>query len=355
MTRTALITGSSGGAIGAAYYRQVARNAEEGGPSVHDPGHVSSMCTDILNPVAFTLVTNDMFIRYQRVSDGTRLYTRDRGFVFEQRLNENTGGLLDVRLDQLADEEREARMPLFMVAPTCINDGRRMLISAVPTAHLTTNAPTAVMDHRPEPEAVEFRRLFAAQSAGDLKLTSALRMSATFPYITPVVTLPSEPPLRVMDAGIRDNYGFRTVGSFLREHRDWIARHTRGVVIVQMRDKQKELEVREVSASLLGRLLDPARNVYGNFVRVQDQDYDQLMQELSTWSTVPVRVVDLQLRHDEHDEISLSWHLTAVEKHQVQRALRSEENRTGFATILHALQEPANALDLSEGPPPGRR
>ncbi|HMQ75688.1 MAG TPA: patatin-like phospholipase family protein [Flavobacteriales bacterium] len=355
MTRTALITGSSGGAIGAAYYRQVARNAEEGGPSVRDPGHVDNMSTDILNPVAFTLVTNDMFIRYQRVSDGTRLYTRDRGFVFEQRLNENTGGVLDVRLDQMAEDEREARMPLFMVAPTCINDGRRLLISAQPAAHLTSNAPSPTLQYRPEPEAVEFRRLFAAQSAGDLKLTSALRMSATFPYITPVVTLPSDPPLRVMDAGIRDNYGFRTVGSFLREHRSWIARHTRGVVIMQMRDKQKELEVREVSASLLGRLLDPARNVYGNFVRVQDQDYDQLMQELSTWSAVPVRVVDLQLRHDEREEISLSWHLTAVEKMQVQRALQSGENQAGFTGILQALQLPANAMELTEVPPPGRR
>ncbi|HQW85901.1 MAG TPA: hypothetical protein PLH93_01890, partial [Flavobacteriales bacterium] len=232
---------------------------------------------------------------------------------------------------------------------------RRLLISALPAAHLTTNAPSATMNYRPEPESVEFRRLFAAQSAGDLKLTSALRMSATFPYITPVVTLPSEPPLRVMDAGIRDNYGFRTVGSFLRAHRTWIARHTRGVVIIQMRDKQKELEVREVSASLLGRLLDPARNVYGNFVRVQDQDYDQLMQELSTWTAVPVRVVDLQLRHDERDEISLSWHLTAVEKSQVHRALRSPENREGFTAIGEALQIPLHAIELTEVPPPGRR
>ncbi|MBV6405682.1 MAG: hypothetical protein GFGODING_02462 [Flavobacteriales bacterium] len=355
MTRTAMITGSSGGAIGAAYFRQVARNAEQGGPPVGDPRHVDNMCRDILNPVAFTLVTNDMFIRYQRVSDGMRLYTRDRGFVFEQRLNDNTGGVLDVRLDQLAAEERAARMPLFMVAPTCINDGRRLLIGALPAAHLTTNAPAAPLHYRPEPEAVEFRRLFAAQGAGDLKLTSALRMGATFPYITPVVTLPSEPPLRVMDAGIRDNYGFRTTGSFLREHRAWIARHTAGVVILQMRDKQKELEVHEVGSSLLGRLLDPARNVYGNFVRVQDQDYDGMMQEISTWTEVPVQVVDLQLRHDEREEISLSWHLTAVEKDQVHRALWSLENRRGFEAVRRALEPPARAVALTEATPAGRR
>ncbi len=348
LTRTALITGSSGGAIGAAYFRQAALRAGGDGADVLDPRHLDNMSADILNPVAFTLVTNDMFVRYQRVSDGTRLYTRDRGFVFEQRLNENTDGLLDVRLDELAEAERSARIPLFMVAPTCINDGRRMLISALPAAHLTVNSVDSAMRHRPEPEAVEFRRMFAAQGAGDLKLTSALRMGATFPYITPVVTLPSEPPLRVMDAGIRDNYGFRTLGSFLREHRDWIARNTRGVLIVQMRDKQKELEVREVSGTLLARLLDPAQNVYGNFVRVQDQDYDLMMQQVSTWTGVPVRVVDLQLRHDEQDEISLSWHLTAVEKQQVKRTLRSPENREAFATITGALQQPVEAKSATE-------
>ncbi|MBK6752866.1 MAG: patatin-like phospholipase family protein [Flavobacteriales bacterium] len=334
MRRTALITGSSGGAIGAAYFRQVALDAPTTGtPPTTDAVHAGNMCRDILNPVAFTLVTNDMFVRYQRVSDGSRLYTRDRGYVFEQRLNENTGQVLDVRLKDLEEAERDARTPMLMLAPTSINDGRRLLISPLPVAHLTTDQPVERMRHSPQPEAIEFQRMFAGQDASSLKLTSALRMSATFPYITPVVSLPSDPPMRVMDAGIRDNYGFRTLCTFLLAHRDWIARNTSGVVLVQMRDKQKELDVQPISGSFISRLLDPARNVFGNFVRVQDQDYDLMLQQVSGWADFPIDVIDLQLRHDESDEISLSWHLTAVEKRQVQRTLWSEENQAAFLLL----------------------
>ncbi|MBK7754517.1 MAG: hypothetical protein IPI41_18520 [Flavobacteriales bacterium] len=80
-------------------------------------------------------------------------------------------------------------------------------------------------------------------------------------------------------------------------------------------------------------MLDPARNVFGNFVRVQDQDYDLMLQQVSGWADFPIDVIDLQLRHDESDEISLSWHLTAVEKRQVQRTLWSEENQAAFLLL----------------------
>jgi hypothetical protein len=58
---------------------------------------------------------------------------------------------------------------------------------------------------------------------GNLKLTSALRMNATFPYITPVVSLPSEPMMRVMDAGCATT---TAIGPPQLPHtfREWISR-----------------------------------------------------------------------------------------------------------------------------------
>jgi len=184
-----------------------------------------------------------------------------------------------------------------------------------------------------EPEAVEFRRLFADQAAGRLTLLSALRMGASFPYITPVVSLPSEPSMRVMDSGVRDNYGYRNTIQYLMAMRSWIAEHTSGVVIVQIRDTQKDLAVKPVSGSMFSRLLDPVGSVYNNFVRIQDQDYDLMLKQADAWAPFPIELVDLQLRHDEADEISLSWHLTAVEKTQVLNAIRSAENQTAFARL----------------------
>jgi hypothetical protein len=81
------------------------------------------------------------------------------------------------------------------------------------------------MNSTGQPEAIEFQRFFRDQDADNLKLTSALRMNATFPYITPIVSLPSQPPMRVMDAGLRDNYGYRISRfAFLHTFRDWIRR-----------------------------------------------------------------------------------------------------------------------------------
>ena len=58
-----------------------------------------------------------------------------------------------------------------------------------------------------------------------------------------------------------------------------------------------------------------------------------MLKQADSWAPFPIEMVDLQLRHDEADEISLSWHLTAVEKTQVLNAIRSTENQTAFARL----------------------
>lgn len=334
MPRTALMTGSSGGLIGAAFFRQVDANQRQGGPQrVQDPSHVDAMSSDILNPLGFSFVSNDMFIRYRRVQDGTRSYTLDRGFAFEQRINELTDSLLDIRFADYAEAEERADMPLLVISPASLNDGRRLVMSSQPVAFLTSIAAQGRIHTANEPESIEFGKLFAAQDAQRIKLTSALRMNASFPYITPVVTLPSTPKMRVMDAGVRDNYGYRTTAMFLLAFRDWIAENTSGVVIMQMRDKQRELEVKPVNGSLISRLFDPVGTVYDNFVKSQDQDYDLMMKQAEAWCTFPVDLIDLSLRHDDADEISLSWHLTALEKKHVLQTIGSPDNRMAFAHL----------------------
>lgn len=331
MPRTALITGSSGGLIGAAFYRQ-AFNAQRAGAAIRtdDPAHLDAMSSDILNPLAFSFVTNDMFIRYRRVNDGLRSYTLDRGYAFERRVDQLTDSLLDVRLEDMAEAERKADLPMLVISPTCMNDGRRLIISAQPAAYLTDISAVGPVSSDNKPEAIEFGRLFARQDAQRLKLSSALRMNASFPYITPVVTLPSEPKMRVMDAGVRDNYGYRTTAMYLQTFREWISANTSGVVILQMRDKQRELDVKPVNSSFISRLFDPVSSVYGNFVKQQDQDYDLALKQMEAWGGPRVEVIDLSLRHDDDEEISLSWHLTAVERKQVLRTIHSPDNQAAF-------------------------
>ena len=218
-------------------------------------------------------------------------------------------------------------------------------------AFLTNIRPEAPVLNNGEAEAIEFRRMFADQGASRLKISSALRMNASFPYITPVVTLPSKPPMRVMDAGVRDNYGYRVTLAFLHTFRNWIDKNTSGVVILQLRDTQKDLKIHPSSGSLLARLLDPAGSVYSNFVRVQDQDYDLMLKQASGWSKVPLQVVDVQLRHDEEEQISLSWHLTALERHRVLRTIRSDENVDAFNQLKAAFGGAKTFVDGSVSGP----
>lgn len=352
MDRTALITGSSGGLIGAAYYRQLYLASESGAPQDRNSlTLLDEVANDMLNPVAFSFVTNDMFIRYRTVKVDEHSYTLDRAHAFERRLNQNTRGLLDVRLGDLAGAEREARIPLLVMSPTSINDGRRLVIGALPMAFLTRITPEAPVFNNGEAEAIEFQRMFAEQGADRLKLTSALRMNATFPYITPIVTLPSRPAMRVMDAGVRDNYGYRVTLAYLHTFREWIAAHTEGVVILQFRDTQKDLDVHPSSSSLIGRMVDPIGSVYDNFVRVQDQDYDLMVQQFSGDNGFPLRVIDVQLRHSDEEQISLSWHLTALERKRVLRTIGSPENQRAFGRLREAFKGPLVNLLVGAGEP----
>jgi hypothetical protein len=199
---------------------------------------------------------------------------------------------------------------------------------------------------------VEFGRLFAKQGAEDLKLTSALRMNASFPYITPVVTLPSEPPMRAMDAGVRDNYGYRVTLAFLRSHREWIAENTSGVVIIQLRDTPRRTEIKPSSASMFARFLDPVGSIYDNFLHAQDQDYDLMVQQASGCMEFPVHVVDLELQRGAKEQIALSWHLTALERKRVLRSLDTPQNKAAFELLKHLLPGVPGTAILADGSAP---
>ncbi len=353
MDRAVLVTGSSGGLIGAAYFRQL-HLLQSDSVDASSPERLRELATDMLNPLGFSFVTNDLFVRYRKVQDGPLEYTLDRGTIFEQQLNANTHQVFrDVRIGDLAEAEREARIPFLVMAPTSLNDGRRMVIASQPMSFLTCITPDAEMQIPSQPESIEFQRLFADQRAADLHLTTALRMNATFPYITPVVTLPSEPPMRVMDAGVRDNYGYRITLSFLHTYSAWIAENTSGVVILQMRDTQKELEVRPSSASLIDRVIDPVGSVYDNFVRAQDQDYDLMLRSASAGHPFPIHVVDMQLRHGAQEQISLNWHLTALERQRVLRSIGTAENVQAMERFRR-LMAPYQAPVLAHGNAPAR-
>ena len=73
---------------------------------------------------------------------------------------------------------------------------------------------------------IDFLQFFKDQKAENLKILTALRMNASFPYVTPNLRLPSEPAIEVMDAGIADNFGISDALIFIYNFKDWISDNT---------------------------------------------------------------------------------------------------------------------------------
>lgn len=327
-----LMTGASGGMFGAAYMRELKLRQSWGEQiNLYDRQYAENMAKDLLNPIMMSAVTNDWLVRYQRIEDGNYKYPKDRATAFEEQFHRNTDYIFNRRLSDYSEYEFKSFVPMMVLSPTIARDGRRMLISSQPISYLTS--PFRLNGHNHQlPEDVEFRRMFENHDANNLQFLSALRMSATFPYVLPMTTLPTEPPVDMVDAGVRDNYGLKTTMQFIFTFKDWINKNTSGVIVVQIRDLPKNKELEEHHPSFFGKFSAPVGGIYGNLTKTQDYNNEQAFRYLKGWFTGSVDLVTFELQQDKDTQVSLNWHLTKSEKLHIQKALydsyfQSEVNR----------------------------
>ncbi len=335
MKQTKLITGSSGGMIGAAYFRSLMlQDLSSSEKDRFNPNHKHKLSQDLLNSISFTIATSDLFPRIQSFEYNGMSYTKDRAFMFENNLNQNTNELFNKPLSYFDDYVLNGLIPRMILAPTVVNDGRRLLISS---DHLSYMCHSRSEDS--QIENIELRDLFESQGADDLRYSSALRMNATFPYVFPMVSLPSSPEIEVMDAGLRDNYGVKDAVQYLSVFKDWIKENTSGVVIIQIRDRTKAFSSEHHnSGSLLRRVFAPFSNVYGNVFKTQDYSNDQIMNEFLSHFDHPSEIVHFDLLKHEDQDISMSWHLTALEKRRIIESLTSNGNLESLKRIQQIIE-----------------
>ncbi|MCB0616940.1 MAG: patatin-like phospholipase family protein, partial [Phaeodactylibacter sp.] len=104
---TVLITGASGGMLGMAYLRELSLQKQRGRPvHLYSRQHIDNITKDLLNSVAFTIVSNDLFLPWATFETGGYTYHKDRGYIFEQQLNENTGYILDKTIGDYRQAEQ---------------------------------------------------------------------------------------------------------------------------------------------------------------------------------------------------------------------------------------------------------
>lgn len=329
LKHTALIFGSSGGMVGAAYMRELLLRESKGEKIDHnDPARRECVSEDMLNPMALSIAVNDLFLPVQKFEFEGAKYSKNRAYAFERKLNENTGHILEKKLGDYAQPEADAIIPMMVFSPTIVNDGRRLVISALGVSYLTQSIHDDRFRFNKLPDGIEFSRFFAKQDATNVRFTSVLRMSGSFPYITPLTELPSNPHIEVFDAGMRDNYGLVSALRFIHTFRTWIEQNTSGIVILQTRDLPKEHAVEpEANPTAMQSLSRPLGSFYGNLFTVQDYNVDRELEYAPQWFSGKLDVLDFELNNVSPDRISLSWHLTNREKAKVLGSMKTAKNQ----------------------------
>jgi hypothetical protein len=349
MKNSILITGASGGLIGASYFRELKLRATfDENVNPYANVHRQKISTDNLNPLIFGLLANDLFVGFSKFEYGGHQYIKDRSYTFEEQLNQITDGLMNKPISAYNDPETKALIPMMILTPTIVNDGRRLYIASHPVSFMNIDAQSLANYGSAKISGADFMRMFHDQGAANLRFLSALRMSATFPYITPNTTLPSNPPIQIMDAGISDNFGLTDAVRFFYAFREWIDENTSGIVVLSIRDSPKLSTITsEKGSTIVDDVTQPISSVYNNFENFQDITSDLLLGQARSWFKGSIYRVDIQYQHDDYVPIlqkmdsirqnnaraSLSWRLTTREKQNIIDNLNSTKNKLALEKI----------------------
>ena len=334
-----MITGASGGIIGAAYFREILlRSKKDPSINLYSPKFSINMSKDILNKMSFVAATNDIFLRYRKCSFEDNSYTIDRGYAFEQQLHRNTNNFMDHSLSYYKLFEQNGTIPTMIFAPTIVNDGRRMLMCSQSLSFLNKRSPI-LSNIRGTHENIDFQSFFPDHNAENIRFSSVLRCNATFPMVMPMVALPTEPQIHLMDAGIRDNQGTKLTLEYLHALKDWIIENTSGVVIIQVRDTKRTIaDERYRQISFTDKFTLPFGNIVKNMIHVQDFDQEEMIKVATESFEFPIEILSFNLLEYKYDRISLSWHLTKQEKVKVTSAFNSEYNQESLQRLKELLK-----------------
>ncbi len=129
--------------------------------------------------------------------------TNDRGSALERAWSTHLRGALDVPFGDLRPEEATGDLPSLVFTPMMVEDGRQLLISNLDLDYMVESGRLhgGMMSYT----GLEFFKAFP--HADEFRLSTAVRMNASFPFFSPAAALPTDPVRHVVDAGYYDNYG----------------------------------------------------------------------------------------------------------------------------------------------------
>ncbi len=337
--KTFLITGASGGMIGATYFRELYRQKIHG-KNIHlqDDKYVDNIAGDLLNPTISSFVARDVLAPTQRFSVGSYRYIKDRAYAFEMKLNSNTGGILNQQMKDYVEDEANANIPLIIYHSLINRDAKKFLISTQPIRFMML-PPQDTSNLRSEPDAVDFMSFFVQQDPYNLRMLTALRMNATFPIVLPSVWLPTNPVIDVMDGGLRDNFGMENSLRFLSNMSDWIKENTSGVLIIQIRDRKTggwdnpyKLE------GFSDHTIKPVLLLQHNWNKMMEYFQNDMYSYYASSSGYPIHKVIFQYASDKaENKAALNFHLTKREKEGIALSLKEPINTNALKKVKNFL------------------
>ncbi len=341
LNHTSLISGASGGMLGAAYLRELYYQKAIGkNMNLYNSNYLDDISTDLLNSITFAIVSNDLFMPWMSFESGGYTYFKDRGYIFEKQFNENTHQALDKTLLDYRLPEQEAIIPMMFITPSIVNDGRRMLISPQGVSYMSKTPIQMEKESTVLTDAIDFGRMFEDQNAFNLRFTTALRMNATYPYVLPNVHLPSIPEVEVLDAGFRDNQGIISATRFIHVFKDWILENTSGVILVQISSKDKfdDMAPSKSGEGLIGSILNPL-GIVSKILKLQDFEHDtNLGFVFDLIGAEKFDVIRFTYRPTEkNEEASMTYHLTSREKKDILDAFYLPENQKNLIQLSKLL------------------
>lgn len=341
MNKTMLMTGASGGMLAAAYFRELYRLKQNGANiNLADKEYLDDISEDLLNPVFSSLVLRDLISPAQRFSYGPYRYVKDRGYAFEEKLNRNTGYVLDKPIRFYSEPEKKAQIPLMIMTSTVTRDFKKMMICTQPVSFMMQPQFEDSSSRMTGPDAIDFGALFKNMGPMNLRMLTALRMNATYPYVLPSVWLPTKPVIDVMDAGLRDNIGAETSLRFLHVFKNWIEENTSGILLIQVRSRKKgSWGDGYKSGGIFDVITNPFTMIENNWFKMQDYFQDDEITYIENELEDKLHRVSLMyIPKSAEGEAPLNFHLTASEKKEVQESLFRDNNLKAIEQIKQILQ-----------------
>ncbi len=337
---TVLLTGASGGMIGATYWRNI-HDAHQRGDikDPYAPRFQENIGKDLLNPIVFSFACIDLISPFNKITVAGHRYSTDRGYAMERELARNSEGLLDRPIGYYERRESRGEIPQLIINGTIINDGRKLMICNQPIAYLTQPEYSLRLPSPPI-DAVDYGAFFPEQNTGELRLTSALRMNATFPYILPVVKLPSSPRMNIMDAGLRDNFGIQVASRYLHVMRHWLKQNVRETIFLEIRDTRENDVSSNTDQSTLGNMVaDPLFVIQNKWEAIQSYGYNYVKDFSPAYVDDKLKLITLQyIPREFKKSAALNFHLTREEKEDIYASIDHPYNQSEVARLIQALK-----------------